>query len=371
MKPGLMDITRYFLWLGTVGFGGPIALVGYMHRDLVEQRKWFTEEEYQDGLALSQLAPGPLAAQLATYLGWAAHGVRGATLAAVAFVLPSLLMVLVLSVLYVRYGGMPWMTGAFYGVGAAVIGIIAYSSMRLARKTVGRDTLLWIILLVNAAFTAITATEKLSILLLSGALFVLVRARPNFKSFNGAAALIFLPVAAATAPLWLTIFSFFFKASLVVFGSGLAVVPFLYGGVVEDFHWLTDSQFLDAIAVSMITPGPVVITVAFIGYLVDGLVGASAAALGMFLPVYLVVVLLAPFYHRIRERVSVRIFVQGITAGATGALLGAVVVLGQRAIVDWITLVFFAMSFVLLLLPFKIPEPLIIIVAAVVGIALR
>ena len=359
----------YFLKLGTIGFGGPIALVGYMHRDLVEHRKWVSEDEYRDGLALAQLAPGPLAAQLATYLGWARYGVAGASAVSVAFVLPSLLMVLLLSIAYVRFGGLPWMRGAFYGIGAAVIGLIATSAMRLARKTLGSRALLWVIFAINAAYTAVTSRESLWILLASGFIVLLTVAKPTRTTVAGMAPVFLLSF--ATAPLWVTIFIFFAQASLVVFGSGLAVLPFLYGGVVEQYHWLTDRQFLDAVAVSMITPGPVVITVAFIGYLVDGLSGAVAAALGMFLPVYLVVVIAAPFYHKVRDHRGVQAFVVGVTAAAIGALAGAVFVLGGRAIVDWTTLLICIAAFAILQTKWKIPDPLLILAAGVTGILLQ
>src|SRR6185312_7366325 len=135
MRPSRADVLRFFAALGTTGFGGPIALVGYMERELVEQRQWVTPQEFRDGRAFSQLAPGPLAAQLAMYLGWVCHGVRGATLAGVAFVGPSFVMVVVLAALYSRFGGMAWLQGAFYGVGAAVIAIIARSAIKLTRTT--------------------------------------------------------------------------------------------------------------------------------------------------------------------------------------------------------------------------------------------
>jgi chromate transporter len=366
--PRLRELSLYFLKLGTIGFGGPIALIGYMHRDLVERRKWASEEEYRDGLALAQLAPGPLAAQLATYLGWARHGVAGASAVSIAFVLPSLLMVLLLSVAYVRFGGLPWMRGAFYGIGAAVIGLIATSSMRLARKTLGTDLLLWIIFAINAAFTAVTSHESLWILLASGSIVLWKAAHPARTVVSVVPVFLF---SLAATPLWLTILVFFAQASLVVFGSGLAVLPFLYSGVVEQYHWLSDRQFLDAVAVSMITPGPVVITVAFIGYLVDGLGGAAAAALGMFLPVFLVVIVAAPFYHRVRDHRGVQAFVMGVTAAAIGALAGAVIVLAGRAIVDWTTLAICIASFAVLQMKWKVPEPLLILAAGVVGVLMH
>ena len=303
-RVSLAQFVGYFLRLGTVGFGGPIALAGHMQQDLVDDRGWVRKEHYLEGLALAQLAPGPLAAQLAIYLGYIRAGVLGATAVGVAFVLPSFLMVLGLSAAYVRYGGLPWMQGMFYGIGAAVIGIITRSAFKLTKLILGKDKLLWAIFAVLAVSTAWTSQEIIWLFLLGGAVNLLARAFPTRLPARSTVSLLFAPGTLATLGIsgtLLEIFVYFAKAGLFVFGSGLAVVPFLYGGVVQGHHWLTDHQFVDAVAVAMITPGPVVITVAFIGYLVAGVGGATAAALGIFLPVYIVVVLLAPSYKLCEE----------------------------------------------------------------------
>ena len=353
--PPLPALVAYFLRLGTFGFGGPIALAGAMQRDLVEKRGWVTPEEYVHGLALAQLAPGPLAAQLAIYLGWARAGIAGATLVAIAFVLPSLLMVLAISVAYVRFGGLPWMQAAFYGVGAAVIAIVLRSAYKLVRLTLARDALLWLIFIVNAVATAVLETEVISLIIAGGVIALAAR-------FKGRALL------AVASP---QLFWFFAKAGAFVFGSGLAIVPFLYGGVVGQHHWLSDQQFLDAVAVAMITPGPVVITVAFIGYLVAGLKGALLASLGVFLPCYLFVVIPAPYYARFAGNPRVKAFVDGVTAAATGAIAGAVFVLARRALIDVPTLIIFAATLACLTWLKRVPEPVIIAVVAAACIALR
>jgi chromate transporter len=170
--------------------------------------------------------------------------------------------------------------------------------------------------------------------------------------------------------LW-TLFTYFGSAGLFVFGSGLAIVPFLHGGVVQQHQWLTERQFLDAVAVALITPGPVVITVAFIGYLVAGAFGAAAAAAGVFAPVYLITIWLAPHYDRLKTNAHVRAFVDGVTAAATGAIAGAAFVLGRRALVDGPTILLAAITLILLFKARKIPEPLLILAAGVVGIALK
>jgi chromate transporter len=373
--PPFRGFLLYFLKLGTIGFGGPIALTGDMQRDLVEQRGWVSEQGYKEGLSLAQLAPGPLAAQLAIYLGWERAGLLGATLVGLAFVGPSLIMVLALSALYVRFGGLPWMQGVFYGVGAAVIAIIAQSARKLTRLTLGRDRLLWLVFGISALVTAWTESEIFFLFVAAGVVTMIVR---TFAGSPGWAAVI-SPISGwivgaawepASVGLLGKLFLYFGQASLLVFGSGLAIVPFLHQGVVQQFHWLNERQFLDAVAVSMITPGPVVITVAFIGYLVGGLAGSLVAALGMFLPTYLVVVLAAPHYHRFANNLRVRAFVDGVTAAATGAIAGAVFVLGKRALVDVPTVLIAVAVLCVLGAERKVPEPVVIVLAGVAGLLL-
>ncbi len=377
-RASLAQFVGYFLWLGTVGFGGPIALAGHMQQDLVDGRGWVRKEDYLEGLALAQLAPGPLAAQLAIYLGYIRAGVLGATAVAVAFVVPSFFMVLGLSAAYVRFGGLPWMQGMFYGIGAAVIGIIARSALKLTKLTLGKDKLLWGIFAVLAVSTAWTSREVVWLFLLGGVANLLAKAFPTRWPARSTVSLLFAPgffapgtlVTLGAGGILLQIFVYFAKAGLFVFGSGLAVVPFLYGGVVQGHHWLTDRQFVDAVAVAMITPGPVVITVAFIGYLVAGVGGATAAALGIFLPVYLVVVLLAPSYKRWAKNPQLNAFVRGVTAAATGAIAGAVIVLARRSVYDLPTILICAVSLAVLF-RWKVPEPVLIGCAAVAGLVLH
>lgn len=376
-KVSLSAFALYFLKLGTLGFGGPIALAGYMQRDLVEQRGWISRQDYLEGLALAQLAPGPLAAQLAIYLGWVRGGVFGATLISIAFVLPSFLMVLGISFLYVRFGGLSWMQAAFYGIGAAVIAIIARSAFKLVRMTLSKDRVLWLLFAFSAVVTAWTESEIVWIFLLCGLVVPLVRTGPQilraWRPLSVAPWLAWwtsgLHGPATTSTLW-TITWYFAEAGAFVFGSGLAIVPFLYGGVVGEFHWLNERQFLDAVAIAMITPGPVVITVAFIGYLAAGPLGACLAALGVFLPCYLFVVIPAKHFRQIAKNPQVKAFVDGVTAAATGAIAGAAIVLGRRALTDWTTVAIGAGTLILLFTARRIPEPLLILAAGVAGLFL-
>jgi len=371
-------MVQYMAKLGTIGFGGPVALVGYMHRDLVEQRKWISEADYKEGLTLAQLMPGPLAAQLAIYLGYVHYGITGATLVGIAFVLPSFLMVLALGAAYTAYGGLTWMQAVFYGVGAAVIGIIAISAYKLTAKSIGKDWLLWAIYLVAAGVTVVTESEIVWIFLVSGLLVWLVRAPPKSLFGKGstpsmAALASQLPNAAGVASVvdWPQLFQigvFFAEAGAFVFGSGLAIVPFLYGGVVNEHHWLNERQFIDAVAVAMITPGPVVITVGFIGYLIAGLPGAVVAALGTFLPCYLFTIIPAPYFRKHGKKPGIVAFVDGVTAAAIGTITGAVIVLGKRSITDIATIAICLVALLLLWKVKKLPEPAIVALAAVAGL---
>jgi chromate transporter len=346
----------YFLRLGAAGFGGPIALAGFMQRDLVEERRWISRQDYLDGLALAQLAPGPQAAQLAMYLGYVRAGITGATIVSVCFVLPSFLMVWGMSIAYVRFGGLPWMQALFYGIGAAVIGIIARSAHKLTRLTLGRRAVLWVVCAVMALTTAWTEREIAWLFVVAGIVTMLIGARPAragstpTASVGGLVAVLGSAPGSAGAlvPSLSNVFWLFAKAGAFVFGSGLAIVPFLYGELVQTHGWLDDRQFLDAVAVAMITPGPVVITVAFIGYLVAGPWGMTVAACGVFLPVYLFVVVPAPYFRRHRSQPHIKTFVEGVSAAATGAIAGAAYVLATRAIVDVSTALVAIVTFIVL-----------------------
>jgi len=371
----------YFLYLGACGFGGPIALAGYMQRDLVERRRWIAPEDYRVGLALAQLAPGPLAAQLAIYLGYVRGGFWGATLVGVAFIVPSWIMVVILGALYVRFRGLWWMQALFYGIGACVIGIIVRAAYKLTRSTIKMDWMLWTVFAVMAATTAWYEQEILWLFLLCGLVVLFAKAPPAWaaRATRGggtallAAAPFFHPTEGLLGPVsgqaMANLLWFFTKAGAFVFGSGLAIVPFLYGGVVQEYGWLNDQQFRDAVAVAMITPGPVVITVGFIGYLVAGVYGAAVAAAGVFMPVYLFVVIPSPWFKRHMHQPQLSAFVAGVTAAATGAIAGAAFVLGRRAIFDLPTAAI-ALLTLAIVWRWKLPEPLLIAAAGLAGLLL-
>ncbi|TMB90219.1 MAG: chromate efflux transporter [Chloroflexi bacterium] len=371
---GLRPYLRYFLGLGTWGFGGPIATVGYMQRDLVEKRGWIDRQDFLDGVALGQTMPGPLAAQVCMWIGYLRAGALGAAAIAVPFILPSFLLVLGIAVLYVQYQGLPVVQSLFYGIAPGVMAIILLAALRLARLTNRRDPRLWLISAVIAAVTAVTGAEVALLFIAAGLLMVLLDAPPR-----GLRRL--LPLALPMAPPAVTgihfapgtlgdIALFFIKAGAFIFGSGLAIVPFLRQGVIVEHHWLGERQFLDAVAIGLITPGPVVITAAFIGYLVAGIAGALVATVAIFLPIYLGVVVPGRWFVRHRSNARVQAFVRGATAAAAGAIAGATLILVRQAVVDWITAVIAVVSLAVLW-RFKVREPYIVLVTAGLGVLLH
>lgn len=312
------------------------------------------------------------------YLGWVRAGTLGATLTGALFVLPSFLMLLALAAIYVHYGQLAWIQSVFYGIGAAVIAIIVRSAYKLIRPTLKNDRLLWVLFAAMAITTAWLESEIVWLFLLCGLVSMLFKARPRMRMAPGVGT---IPAivgvgnfvssahgagsAAAIGPLFL----FFLKAGAFVFGSGLAIVPFLYGGVVARFHWLTERQFVDAVAVAMITPGPVVITAGFIGYLVAGAAGAASAAIAVCVPPHLIVIAGAPYYRRFAKNLQMKAFIQGVTAAAVGAIAGGAFILGKRSLVDVPTILIAVVTLALLQFQ-RLPEPLLILVAGVVGLLL-
>jgi chromate transporter len=374
----LPALARYFLRLGSSGFGGPIALVGYMQRDLVERRAWFTETEYRQGLALAQTMPGPLAAQLAMWFGYLQAGFAGAAAVIVPFVLPPFLVVMAVAVVYAKYQGLSVVHQIFLGVGPAVLAIVAIAASKLARTTNKADPLLWGIAAGVCAVTVIAKTEIVWLFLAAG-LFGLVYYGGGVSRLGSSTAATFVPaapLAAVKGLAWVgsksalgSMSLFFVKASAFTFGSGLAIVPFLHQGLVHDHHWLSEQQFVDAVAMGLISPGPVVIMATFAGYLVGGILGATLATVAVFLPVYLFVIIPGPLLRRHGEHPRLRGFIKGATAAAAGAIAGAAIVIGEQVISTGASVAIAVVALTLLLQKrVAVPEPVIVAIAAGVGI---
>jgi chromate transporter len=373
----LRGLFRYFLKLGGSGFGGPIALVGYMQRDLVEQHGWYTERQFQQALAVGQTMPGPLAAQVAMWLGYLEAGARGALAVALPFVIPPFLIVTAVAVVYAEYQGLPAVHHVFRGVGPAVLAIIAIAAYKLARKTNKTDPVLWLIAVILCAATAISGAEIVWLFLLAGA-FGAVYDGGGLPKRSAAASLSpHAVVAAVKGYAWIgsgaslgSMGLFFIKAGAFTFGSGLAIVPFLHQGLVDDHHWLTETQFVDAVAMGLISPGPVVIMATFAGYLVYGLTGAVVATVAVFLPVYFFVVAPGPLIRKHERHPRLQGFVKGATAAAVGAIAGAAIVIAEQVIEDAASVVIAVIALAVLLQPkVKVPEPALVAVAAAAGLA--
>lgn len=371
----LAGLLRYFLRLGGLGFGGPIALVGYMQRDLVEERGWFSEREFQQALAVGQTMPGPLAAQAAMWFGYLHAGARGAAAVALTFVVPPFAIVTFVAVLYARYQGLDWVHSVFLGVGPAVLAIIAIAAYKLARSTNKRDPVLWAIAGLLCAVTAIAGAEIVWLFLLAGA-FGAVHYGGGLPRGGVASVSPLALLAAVKGFAWTgsgasagALGWFFFKAGAFTFGSGLAIVPFLHHGLVEQRGWLTEQQFVDAVAMGLITPGPVVIMATFAGYLVFGLAGAVIATVCVFLPALLLVILPGPLIRRHEGHPRLQGFIKGATAAAAGAIAGAAIVIGGDVIDSgWSVVIGVVALGLLLQRRLKVGEPVLVAAAALVGL---
>ncbi len=372
-----IDWVLYFLKLGAIGFGGPIALIGYMQEHLVEKKRWVTLQDYIQGIAFSELSPGPLATKLAMYLGWIRFGTLGATMIGIAFVLPSFLIIIPISILYIHFGDIESVRGVFYGVGAAIIAIILKSAFKIAKITIAKEKILWLIFVINGGMTLWNTSFTIYLFIASGLLMCMINSPSKLNNFHTHVLIpwpyLFLSGISGIPKLalFIKIALYFAWAGTFIFGSGLAIIPFLHSGVVEEYHWLTERQFLDAIAIAIATPGPATITVAFIGYLVGGFVGALLAAMGIFLPSYLFVVLLAPFYHRYASKPAVKNFIKGATSAAAGAIAGAALLLSKGSIVDLPTLAIFLVTLLIITTTQKIPDIFLIIIAGLTGFLIK
>jgi chromate transporter len=363
----IRDLVQYFLRLGLLGFGGPVALVGQMERELVGDRAWLSKEQMREAIAVCQSLPGPLAIQVGIFIAYLRGGFWGAWAGGWAFILPNFLIVAALGALYVHFGALQPVTGIFYGVSPAVIALILHSCYRLAKLGM-EDWLQWGIAGACLLVTVILQSEVAILFIGAGLLGVLVYGSVWRRPPPASTLLVAVPaIPAASTPLLGKIFLFFLKAGALTFGSGLVIVPFLQQGVVQEHGWLGEREFLIAVAIGMISPGPVVITATFVGYLVAGIWGAIAATVGIFLPSFILVLVAAPVLARHRASRNVQGFVKGAYAAAIGTILGACILLGRIAIGDWLTILV-CLTSLIVLFRWKVSNPLLMAVAAVLGL---
>ena len=374
----LRELVTYFLRLGFMGFGGPVALVGQMEKELVGDRKWLTREQMREAVAVCQSLPGPLAIQVGVFISYLRGGFWGAWAGGWAFILPNFVIVAALGALYVYLGDLKSITAIFYGVSPAVIALILHSTYRLAKLGM-EDWLQWVIAAACAIVTFMLEAEVALIFIISGAVGVLYygtlfKVKPPTTTLLAGAPLaaaqavaLATPVGAASGSVLVKLALFFLKAGALTFGSGLVIVPFLQQGLVTEYAWLNEREFLIAVAVGMISPGPVVITATFVGYLVAGFWGSLVSTIGIFLPSFLLVLIAAPIVARHRDNANLQGFIKGAYGAAIGTILGACVLLSRIAIGDWLTALMGIVALAVLF-RWKVSNPLLFAVAAVVGI---
>ena len=383
-RPSLLDLARYFLMLGATGFGGPVALASSIRRDLVEKRGWLDEASYDRGLAIATACPGPMAYQLGVYCGYVTQGVPGALAIAVAFALPPFAIVVTIAALYERFAGAGLVRGLFYGIGPVVVALILRASWNLGRKTLKRDYPAWAVAIVAAAVTIALQQELTWLFLAAGLLGTLAFAprpkpRPAAETapapppprMRAAGAPLLLALTVPASGLAPALFWFFLKTSFLVFGSGLVVVSFVKTYVVDQYHWLDNQTFVDAVAVGMISPGPVVITATFVGYAVDGFAGATAATLGIFLPSIVLTVLATPLLLRYGAHPRVAGFVRGVTVAVVGVLAGTTYLIGRPVIVDAFSALALAAVLAAPLILKRVPDQTYVGLGALLGVMLR
>lgn len=375
-RGSIMELIVYFLRLGTLGFGGPVALCGLMEKELVQDRGWLTKAEMRDAIAVSQALPGPLAIQVGIFISYMRCGFWGAWAGGWAFILPNFLIVAALGALYVHFGGLSWMTAIFYGVSPAVIALILHSCWRLGKLGM-EDWFQWTIAGVAFAVTVAIQAE-VAILFIAAGFCGILYYGSLFRGARGTMAALAVPLAsappvavgttqAASLPILGKLLLFFLKAGSLTFGSGLVIVPFLEKGLVQETNWLNPREFLVAVAIGMMSPGPVVITATFVGYLVAGFWGSLVSTVGIFLPSFLLILIVAPIMQKHRNNPNVQGFVKGAFAAAIGTILGASILLGKIAIGDWLTALI-AIVCLGVLFRFKVSNPLLIGATAVVGL---
>lgn len=388
-EAGLANLFKYFFKLAWIGFGGPLAHISMMEHDLVEKKKWITREEFTDILGMTNMLPGPNSTELAIHIGNVMGGRKGGIVSGIAFTLPGFFIMLALSYLYFQFGSIPGVSGIFYGVNPVVIVVIALTAIRLGKSSAREYKSVGIAAAVFVAILLSDVNEAIVLLAAGGAglLLYLPREQKNNRSSSASSPRSHSPTTMMTllpfitpsilavafslkdTPVQLQLFLEFLKAGAILFGSGLVIVPLIGTDVVDNFGWMTNGQFFDGVTLGQVTPGPVVKTAAFVGYSVAGVLGASIATLGVFLPPFAVVTILAPIFGRVKSNAWLQAFLKGVRPGAVGAILAVAVTLGQTALMDVWTVVIAAAA-LLAFARFKAPIPIIVGVCGAAGVAI-
>ncbi len=380
-SPSLWHIAKFFLRLGLTAFGGPAVHLAMMEEQAVRQLQWLTHEEFMDLLAAVNLIPGPNSTQMAIFIGRKQGGVPGLIIAGLCFILPAMLIVLGLAAAYGTYGELPVAQGFLAGVKPVMIAILIHALWVLSQKSLRNFQ--WIFFAVIACVASLLHQSEILVLLALGISAVGIqrfRGGPRAKNISGIGLLALfwprreIPLAmAATAafvssagPSVVRLFLYFLKIGSVLYGSGYVLLAFLQSGLVDELHWLTQAQLLDATSVGQLTPGPVFTTATFIGFLLLGLPGALAATLGIFLPSFFLVGFSGAFMARLKTSKVAQIFLQAVGAGSLGLMAAAGIQLGQSAITDVFTLLIALVS-LLVLIRFKISSVWLILVGAVLA----
>lgn len=370
----LFGLFSYFFRLSWTAFGGPLAYISMMEDDCVEKRKWLSKDEFAEMLGITNMLPGPNATEMAIHIGYVQGGKLGGILSGLGFTTPSLVIMLVLSWLYFQYSAMPSVSGFFYGINPVVVAIILVTVLRLGKSSI-TDWKLVCIFLATVLATYFTAINEAIILFAAGVVGVFLYS-PALKKATSVTLLLIpfsLPIMAITfegLPVMVLLFLEFLKASLLMFGTGLVIIPLIGPDVVDVFHWMSYKEFFDGVTLGQVTPGPVMKTAVFVGYKVAGIWGATVAFSGIFLPPFIIVILLAPYYRQMRRNPWLQGFLKGVKAGAVGAILAVVGSLAQTAFPDLLAAAIAAVSLVAML-RFKVNVSLLVIAAGALGVLMR
>ena len=355
-----------FLRLGATAFGGPAAHIALFHHEVVRRRKWLTDDEFGELLALTNLIPGPNSTEMAIHIGRRMAGWWGFLLAGICFILPAAVMVWILATLYVHYGHTPDARAVMSGVTPVMLAVIAHASISIGHSTL-RGPLPWV-LAVLSAVVAVAGVNELLLLIAAGLSAIAARRGGLMMCMSAGSALLGAQAAqsaAAAAPLT-GLSLFFLKVGSVLFGSGYVLVAFLRADLVERWHWLTDQQLMDAIAAGQMTPGPVFTTATFIGYVLHGTTGAILATIAIFVPAFVFVALTQPLIPRLRASAAATAFLGGVIAASIG-LIAAVAVLLVPAVLTTTAQMASAAAALLILLRWRVNPSWLLVAGALLG----